>query len=57
VRGWRRALLPAALLGAGVAGEGHDFGHTVALAANGRTAAVGDPDDGGGVGGVWMFTR
>jgi hypothetical protein len=33
------------------------FGEGVALSEDGSTAAVGGPDDDGGVGAAWMFTR
>jgi hypothetical protein len=44
------------LTGAGESGEGH-FGRGVALSADGETALVGAPNDSGGVGAVWVYTR
>ncbi len=46
----------AKLTGAGEVGEGH-FGRSVALSADGDTAVVGAPNDSGGLGAVWVFTR
>jgi hypothetical protein len=46
----------AKLTGAGESGEGH-FGRSVALSADGDTALVGAPNDSGGLGAVWVFTR
>jgi IPT/TIG domain-containing protein/FG-GAP repeat protein len=47
----------AQLAGAGEeSGEGH-LGVSVALSADGDTALVGAPDDGGGAGAAWVFTR
>jgi FG-GAP repeat len=37
-------------------GEGH-FGRSVALSADGDTAVIGAPNDDGGYGAVWVFTR
>ncbi len=44
------------LTGAGEVGEGH-FGRGLALSADGDTALVGAPNDDGGLGAVWVFTR
>ena len=44
------------LTGSGETGEGW-FGESVALSANGKTAIVGAPQDNGGVGAAWIFTR
>jgi hypothetical protein len=44
------------LTGAGESGPG-SFGGDVALSADGSTALVGGPDDGGGAGAAWAFTR
>jgi IPT/TIG domain/FG-GAP repeat len=38
------------------AGEGQ-FGYSVALSSDGTTALVGGPDDNGGLGAAWVFTR
>jgi len=46
----------AKLTGGGEAGSG-EFGSSVALSADGNTALVGAPGDGGGVGAAWVFTR
>jgi hypothetical protein len=42
--------------GTGEIGEG-EFGESVAVSADGNTALVGAPEDNGGVGAVWVFTR
>lgn len=44
------------LIPAGEEGEGR-FGRSVAVSADGTTALVGAPGDGGLVGAVWVFTR
>ena len=44
------------LAGAGATAKAA-FGGAAALSANGTTAIVGAPDDGGGVGAAWVFTR
>jgi hypothetical protein len=44
------------LTGGGETGIG-DFGFAVALSADGNTAVVGGPDDDGGAGAAWVFTR
>ncbi len=44
------------LTGAKESGDG-TFGYSVALSANGHTALIGGPDDNGGVGAAWVFTR
>ncbi len=44
------------LVGTDEIGEGH-FGRSVALSADGDTALVGAPNDSGGLGAVWVFTR
>jgi len=44
------------LVGSGAAGMAL-AGTSVALSADGNTAAIGGPFDGGGVGAVWIFTR
>jgi hypothetical protein len=48
--------LSGALSPEGELGEGR-FGASVALSADGKTALVGAPGDGGHVGAVWVFTR
>jgi hypothetical protein len=44
------------LTGAGEIGEGH-FGRGIALSTDGETALVGAPNDSGGAGAVWVYTR
>ena len=44
------------LTGAGESGNG-EFGTSVALASEGNTALIGGPEDNGGVGAVWVFSR
>ena len=44
------------LTGTGETGKG-EFGISVALAGDGDTALVGGPDDNGGAGAAWAFTR
>ena len=44
------------LTGTGEAGAG-EFGHSVALSADGNTALIGGPGDDGGAGAAWVFTR
>jgi hypothetical protein len=44
------------LTGAGEEGQG-DFGFSVALSAEGNTALIGGPGDGGEKGAAWVFTR
>ena len=46
----------AALRGSGEAGAGH-FGIAVALSRDGATALIGGPNDNGGLGALWAFTR
>jgi hypothetical protein len=46
----------AKLTGAEEAGEA-GFGYGVALSADGNTALIGGPDDDGGIGAAWVFTR
>jgi hypothetical protein len=46
----------AKLTGGGEGGEGV-FGHSVALSADGNTAQIGGPSDGGATGAAWVFTR
>jgi hypothetical protein len=41
----------------GTGNSGANFGQTVALSADGTTALVGGPEDSGGVGAAWVFTR
>ncbi|HWX44896.1 MAG TPA: hypothetical protein VNY52_06205 [Solirubrobacteraceae bacterium] len=48
--------LQAKLTGAGESGAGR-FGAGVALSADGETALVGAPADGGDLGAAWVFTR
>ncbi len=45
------------LVGTGAAGLSVDQGRSVALSADGNTAAVGGPEDSNGTGAVWIFTR
>ncbi|PWU02794.1 MAG: hypothetical protein C5B51_20200, partial [Terriglobia bacterium] len=51
---WSQAGAP--LLGSGAAGFAGQ-GYRVALSADGSTAVVGGPNDNGGAGAVWVFTR
>ncbi|HUB35212.1 MAG TPA: IPT/TIG domain-containing protein [Solirubrobacteraceae bacterium] len=44
------------LTGEEESGEG-EFGYSVALSGDGRTALIGGPTDNGGVGAAWAFTR
>jgi len=44
------------LTGGSESGEG-EFGHGVALSSDGNTALVGGPQDSGGNGAAWVFTR
>jgi hypothetical protein len=44
------------LTGSGESGDGY-FGFSVALAADGSTALIGGPFDGGNKGAAWVFTR
>lgn len=44
------------LVGTGVAGYAEQ-GYSVALSGDGNTAIVGGPNDNGGVGAVWVYTR
>ncbi|MDX6581858.1 MAG: hypothetical protein QOI10_1042, partial [Solirubrobacterales bacterium] len=46
----------AKLTGAGQNGP-PEFGASVALSADGNTALIGGPQDGGGLGAAWVFTR
>jgi hypothetical protein len=46
----------AKLTGSGESGKGA-LGFSVALSANGDTALIGAPEDDGGVGAAWVFTR
>jgi hypothetical protein len=46
----------AKLTGTGESG-GAQLGFSVALSASGNTAIVGGPEDGGGAGAAWVFTR
>ncbi|MBZ5580412.1 MAG: Ig-like domain-containing protein [Acidobacteriia bacterium] len=45
------------LAGTGEAGNSAGQGAAVALSADGNTALVGGPEDNGGMGAVWVFTR
>jgi hypothetical protein len=45
------------LVGAGAAGSNSDQGASVALSADGNTAAIGGPVDNSLVGATWVFTR
>lgn len=45
------------LIGSGGTGSDIEQGWSVALSADGNTAAAGGPADHGGVGAVWVFTR
>jgi hypothetical protein len=44
------------LVGSGISGN-PEQGNSVALSADGNTAIIGAPFDGGGVGAAWVFTR
>jgi hypothetical protein len=44
------------LTGSAESGEG-EFGNSAALSGDGSTALIGAPDDSGGLGAVWVFTR
>ena len=46
----------AKLVGTGAVGSANQ-GEAVALSGDGNTALVGGPDDNGGIGAVWVFTR
>jgi hypothetical protein len=44
------------LTGSAESGEG-EFGNSAALSGDGNTALIGAPDDSGGLGAAWVFTR
>jgi hypothetical protein len=53
---WTQEATLYGIYGGGETGEGQ-FGHAVALAADGNTAIVGAPFDNSRVGAAWVFTR